>query len=75
MFFLQDFPYGATNLQFANLPSMEKRRVYKKTTIARAKAAVSKFQSAKRKASRKLAAEGTLKAEREKKNPPEAPKS
>jgi hypothetical protein len=36
-----------------SLPIMAKRRIYKKTTIARAKAAVSKFRAAKKKASPK----------------------
>jgi hypothetical protein len=37
------------------IPIMAKRTFYKKTTIARAKAAVTKFRAAKKKASRKTA--------------------
>jgi hypothetical protein len=36
-----------------SVPIMAKRRFYKKTTIARAKAAVTEFRAAKKKASRK----------------------
>jgi len=50
--FLQDFLYCATNWQIGKLPNMAKRKMSKTTTVARAKAAVAKARSARKKASR-----------------------
>ena len=57
---LQDFPYCVINNQIGRLRIMAKGkpRVYKTTTITRAKAAAAKARSAKKKASRESPRKG-----------------